>query len=81
MNKYKRLSILAIALTIGLSALCTAASMATPVLSGQVCSENVGKLTNEISWSRSLDKVKEEAAQQNKLILWVHMVGKIDGFT
>ncbi len=54
---------------------------ASPVYSGQICSENVGRLTNEITWSRDLDKLQEEAAAQDKLILWVHMVGKLDGFT
>lgn len=80
MQKRVRTSILAIALTIGISGIPSMTS-ASSVLSGQVCSENVGKLTSEISWSRSLEDVKAEATKQNKLILWIHMVGKLDGFT
>lgn len=55
--------------------------LASPVFSGQVCSENVGRLTQEIVWSRDLEKLQQEAVAQDKLILWVHMVGKLDGFT
>ncbi len=80
MQKRVRTSILAIALTIGISSIPSTTS-ASPVLSGQVCSENVGKLTSEISWSRSLEDVQAEATKQNKLVLWIHMVGKLDGFT
>lgn len=80
MQKHVRTSILAIALTIGISTISTSTS-ASPVYTGQVCSTNVEKLTSQISWSRNLDDVKEEAAKENKLIVWIHMVGKLDGFT
>lgn len=73
---------LAVALTVGLSAPALHSQVsASPVYSGQVCSENVGRLTQEIDWGRDLDKLQQEAAAQDKLILWVHMVGKLDGFT
>ncbi|MBX3073197.1 hypothetical protein KF728_14430 [Candidatus Obscuribacterales bacterium] len=73
---------LAVSIAAGVAApLLHSRVQASPVYSGQVCSENVGRLTNEITWSRDLDKVQQEAASQDKLILWVHMVGKLDGFT
>jgi hypothetical protein len=55
--------------------------LASPVYSGQVCSENVGRLTAEVGWAKDLEKAQQDAAAQGKLILWVHMVGKLDGFT
>ncbi len=51
------------------------------ILSGYVCSQQVHKLTTEISWYKNLSKAEDAAQAQNKLILWVHMVGKIDGAT
>ena len=56
-------------------------SFAEKVLQGQVCEENVHKLTSEIEWYKSLSKAEKAAEEQNKLIVWVHMVGKIDGAT
>jgi hypothetical protein len=57
------------------------AAPAEKVLQGQVCEENVHKLTSEIEWYKNLHKAEKAAADENKLILWVHMVGKIDGAT
>jgi len=54
---------------------------AEKLLEGQVCEENVHKLTSEIDWYKSLHKAESAASEQGKLILWVHMVGKIDGAT
>lgn len=56
-------------------------AQAEKVLQGQVCEENVHKLTSEIDWCKSLHQAQETATAQGKLILWVHMVGKIDGAT
>lgn len=57
------------------------AARAEKVLEGQVCEANVHKLTSEIEWNKSLHKAEKLAKDQNKLILWIHMVGKIDGAT
>ncbi|MFN8655794.1 MAG: hypothetical protein U0105_05610 [Candidatus Obscuribacterales bacterium] len=54
---------------------------AKELLQGEVCEANVHKLTTEIDWYTNLKKAEKTAAEQNKLILWVHMVGKIDGAT
>jgi hypothetical protein len=58
-----------------------APAFAEKVLAGSVCSERVHELTSEINWYKSLDKVEQAAQEQGKLILWVHMLGKIDGAT
>jgi hypothetical protein len=65
--------------TIGLGA--SGPASAEKILQGQVCEVNVHKLTTEIDWNKSLHKAENLASEQGKLILWVHMVGKIDGAT
>ena len=54
---------------------------AKSVLDGEVCSSNVHKLTSEITWYKSLNKAEDEAGREGKLIVLVHMLGKIDGST
>jgi hypothetical protein len=54
---------------------------AEKVLEGAVCSMNVHKLTNNIDWYTDLKKAEQAAAEQNKLVFWMHMLGKIDGAT
>jgi hypothetical protein len=73
---------------IAATVLCTAGfgllnqpAHAEKLLEGQVCEANVHKLTSEIDWYKSLHKAESAASEQGKLILWVHMVGKIDGAT
>jgi len=55
--------------------------MAEKVLQGEVCSEQEHKLISEIDWQKNLKKAEKLAAEQNKLVFWLHMVGKIDGAT
>lgn len=54
---------------------------AEKVLQGEVCLQRVQQLTSDISWHKSLGKAQEEARETGKLIVWIHMVGKIDGAT
>lgn len=61
--------------------LSSAGLNAKTVLNGEVCSANVNKLTSEMTWYKSLSKAEAEAGRDGKLIVWVHMLGKIDGST
>ncbi|MBX9668468.1 MAG: hypothetical protein K2X93_12660 [Candidatus Obscuribacterales bacterium] len=70
-----------VALAIALGIFASTASFGSPVYTGSVCSENVCRLTNEVSWTRSLKDAQQEAEKEGKLVLWIHMVGKIEGFT
>ncbi len=36
---------------------------------------------SKIQWETSLDKAKLKSAQSGKPILWIHMLGNVDGFT
>jgi len=64
-----------------LALLATPALAAKEVLSGEICSARVHQLTSEVNWFKSLNKAEDEAARSGKLIVWVHMLGKIDGST
>jgi hypothetical protein len=64
-----------------LSSLCVMPAMAEKVLSGYACSMQVHHLTNDIKWQTNLKKAEAQAEEANKPILWIHMVGKIDGAT
>jgi hypothetical protein len=52
-----------------------------PALSGSVTEQQVDKLTTEITWYTSLGAAQSAASKENKLILWVHMLGNLDGKT
>lgn len=72
-------------LPLGAALLCLliigAPSLAEKVIPGAVCSIQAHKLSSEIEWYKSLNKAKEAAQREGKLIVWIHMVGKIDGAT
>lgn len=42
---------------------------------------NARVVRQEISWSNSLADAKQRAAAQNKVIFWMHILGKLDGAT
>ncbi len=64
-----------------LSIIFSQAAYAEKVIPGAVCSVQSHKLSTEIEWYKSLSKAKDAAQQEGKLIVWIHMVGKIDGAT
>ncbi len=68
-------------LVVMLALLATPAQAAKQVLSGEVCSARVHQLVSEVEWYKSLNKAQAEATRSGKLIVWVHMLGKIDGST
>jgi len=49
--------------------------------SGSEARANAAKLISELHWFRSLPEAEAEAARQNKLVFWMHMLGDIDGKT
>lgn len=82
MSKYLRSSTLAV--------LMLAASLGVaPARAGDtdgVINSNEARTENaitasKINWETSLDKAKAKASASGKPILWVHMLGNIDGYT
>lgn len=43
--------------------------------------KQVAKLTTTIRWHDSVASAREEASRDGKLVLWIHMLGKLDGKT
>jgi hypothetical protein len=42
---------------------------------------NVEKLTTQIQWRTSMDKALVDARAEGKLVLWLHLLGRLDGVT
>ncbi len=51
------------------------------VLPGSVAQTQSKLVCSKINWLTSLDAAKEQAKKEHKLIVWIHMLGNIDGFT
>lgn len=51
------------------------------LIGGVEAQERVSKLTSEVPWYTNLDQAKLAAARQGKMVLWVHMLGNLNGKT
>lgn len=51
------------------------------VLSGSAAQTQSKIVCSKIKWLTSLEQARETARRENKLIVWIHMLGNIDGFT
>ena len=49
-------------------------------VTGDELKSNIERLTSELTWYTSMEAVKEEAKKQDKPILWLNVLGEIDGF-
>jgi hypothetical protein len=52
-----------------------------PTLPSAAVAKQVEKLTRKIHWYDSLDEAREKAKKENKLVLWLHALGDLDGET
>jgi hypothetical protein len=67
---------------LALLSLSVTSVQAVPVLlSGQVNHSRTNQLTSEIQWNTSLYQAERTAAQQGKLVFWMHMLGSLSGAT
>lgn len=51
------------------------------VLPGSAAQTQSKMVCSRIKWHTSLEEAKQKARSENKLIVWIHMLGNIDGFT
>ncbi len=51
------------------------------VMPGDVAKENVQKVNSEIRWHSNLNSALGQAHRQNKMVLWVHLIGNLSGAT
>lgn len=67
---------------IGASSFCpTAQATEMAVLPGSAAQTQAKMVCNRINWLTSLEEAKQTAKKEHKLIVWIHMLGNIDGFT
>lgn len=50
-------------------------------VSPEIANANAVKLISTIKWHDSLESALAEARKENKLVFYMHMLGKIDGDT
>jgi hypothetical protein len=53
----------------------------SPKIPSQIVEKQVHKLTKKVHWYSSLEEAKEKAKKENKLVLWLHALGDLDGTT
>jgi hypothetical protein len=53
----------------------------TPKIPSKTVEKQVHKLTTKVHWYDSLEEVAAKAKKENKLILWLHALGDLDGST
>jgi hypothetical protein len=80
MAHYQKLVLTGLLLS-SLVGLNSSVALAETVYQGSVCSSRVDTLTTQIDWYTDLKKAEKDAQEQNKLVFWMHMLGKIDGAT
>lgn len=54
---------------------------AIPMIKGDEASYRVRELATGINWYTNLPMALQEGARTGKLVVWIHMLGKIDGAT
>jgi hypothetical protein len=51
------------------------------IVSGSLAARGVHCLTRAMTWYTNLDQAREAARSSGRLIVWIHMLGTIDGAT
>lgn len=70
----------ALALTLSSGFYCTV-NAAPGVIDGREARTNVDNLTKQVYWFSNLRDAEDSARQKGKPLLWVHILGKLDGAT
>lgn len=72
---------LLLTLALGSAAYYPALAAEITVLPGSAAQTQSKMVCSRIKWHTSLEEAKQKARSENKLIVWIHMLGNIDGFT
>lgn len=81
MKKVILSSTLALLVSFSLALDADAAKKNKKLLTGQVAKQKIEKVNEGITWHTSLRRAGQIAQNQGKMILWVQMIGKMDGAT
>jgi len=73
--------VFALALALASTFSLTAADAKSPILDGNVAKQNIDKVNGNVYWNRSLAQAADQARRENKMILWVQMIGQMSGST
>lgn len=79
--KFKSLLACAVLLEFSLASVPCLSAPAPGFMTGDVAQRQVTKLTSEIHWYENLPQAEQQARRQGKMIVWVQMLGRIDGAT
>lgn len=60
---------------------CSLPADSRGIVSGNVAKDNIQKVNNNVHWYTSLGQAEEAARQQDKMVLWIHMIGQMEGAT
>jgi hypothetical protein len=77
----RRLQFLTLSLALILSASATVKPACAQMVRGTEARTNVDRLTSDVHWFSNLRDAEDSGRQKDKPILWMHMLGKIDGAT
>lgn len=67
---------------LGATSLCAASQAAEMAfMPGSAAQTQAKMVCSRINWLTSLEEAKQTAKKEHKLIVWIHMLGNIDGFT
>ncbi len=50
-------------------------------LEGSVAKENIDRVNNNIHWNTSLYQALDQARREDKMVLWIQMIGQMSGST
>lgn len=66
---------------VSVSAMLALTPAVAGVMQGSVAEEHVTELTNQIHWCTDLPEAEAAAKEKHKMILWVNMIGHMEGAT
>jgi hypothetical protein len=51
------------------------------LIEGSFAKENICTVNSEIRWNTDLSQALEQARRENKMVLWIQMIGQMSGST
>ena len=51
------------------------------IIEGSVAKDNICRVNNDIHWNTNLSQALDQARRENKMVLWIQMIGQMSGST
>lgn len=55
--------------------------MNSKLIEGSIAKENIDKVNGNIRWNTNLAQALDQARRENKMVLWIQMIGQMSGST